>query len=102
VMHAAFIAYRARSPTPTPVTQAGNAGRRGCNRRVSWPPSPDLGVVDRYNMIRIIETIRFYEQALRSDPEFLENVGSGRLETIDIDQTSSLMVVRCGKQRMLS
>jgi hypothetical protein len=43
-------------------------------------------------MIRVIDSIRFDEQALRSDPEFLEKIGPGLLVTIDIEQRPSFLV----------
>jgi hypothetical protein len=42
--------------------------------------------------LRVIESIRFDEQALRSDPKFLEKVGPGLLVTIDVEQTPSWLV----------
>jgi hypothetical protein len=43
-------------------------------------------------MIRVIESIRFDEEALRSDPEFLEKLGPGLLVTIDVEQRPSFLV----------
>jgi hypothetical protein len=43
-------------------------------------------------MIRVIRTIRFDDEALRSDPNFLDQVGPGILVTFDIEQTPSFLV----------
>jgi hypothetical protein len=43
-------------------------------------------------MIRVIDSIRWDEQALRSDPKFLEKVGPGLLVTIDVEQRPSFLV----------
>jgi hypothetical protein len=43
-------------------------------------------------MIRVIESIRFDEQALQNVPEFLEKLGPGLLVTIDIEQRPSFLV----------
>ena len=37
-------------------------------------------------MIRVINSVQFDEQALRSDPEFLKKVGPGLLVTVDAEQ----------------
>jgi hypothetical protein len=44
------------------------------------------------SMVRVIDRIQFDEEALRSDPKFLENVGAGLLVTIDVEQRSSFLV----------
>ena len=43
-------------------------------------------------MIRVIDSIRFDEQALGSDPKFLEKVGPGLLVTLDLEQRASFLV----------
>jgi len=37
-------------------------------------------------MIRVINSIRFDEQALQSDPNFLEKIGPGLLVILDLEQ----------------
>jgi hypothetical protein len=44
-------------------------------------------------MFQVIDCISFDEQALRSDPKFLEQVGPGLLITIDAEQRPSFLVV---------
>jgi hypothetical protein len=43
-------------------------------------------------MIQVIETIRLDEEALRSDPKFLERVGPGLLVRVDMEQRPSFLV----------
>ena len=43
-------------------------------------------------MVRVIDTIRFDEQALRSDPKFLAKVGRGLLVTVDVEHRPSFLV----------
>lgn len=43
-------------------------------------------------MIRVIDSKRFDDQALRSDPKFLENVGPGLFVTINVEQRRSFLV----------
>jgi hypothetical protein len=43
-------------------------------------------------MIRVIETIRFDEEALRSHPKFLERVSPGLLVTVDVEQRPSFLI----------
>ena len=43
-------------------------------------------------MAKVIDSIRFDEQALRSDPKFLEEVGPGLLVTVDVEQRPTFLV----------
>jgi len=43
-------------------------------------------------MIRVIDNIRWDEQALRSDPKFLEKVGPGLLVTVEVEQRPSFLL----------
>lgn len=43
-------------------------------------------------MIRVIDSMRFDEQAVRHDPRFLKKVGPGLLVTVDVEQRSSFLI----------
>ena len=42
--------------------------------------------------MRVIDSIRCDEQALRSDPKFSEQVGPGLLVTVDVEQRPSFLI----------
>jgi hypothetical protein len=43
-------------------------------------------------MIQVIDSVQFDEQALRSDPAFLENAGPGLLVRVDVGQRPSFLI----------
>jgi hypothetical protein len=43
-------------------------------------------------MVRVIDSIRFDEQALLSDPDFLEKIGPGLIVNVDVDQRPSFLI----------